>query len=114
MPVISVHFVLWLNKHPEHVIGILTAIVEEYPHHSSSSRLRDALQRLALAAKRHAGPTWAARLPGNVPVVNRALLRDALKRLMNLNGPEVIMIDGPDRNWPQPLLVSHQSRGAII
>src|SRR4051812_21771493 len=78
MPVISGQFVLWLNRNPRQIEGILVAVVAEYPQHPSVPRLRDALQRLARVVARSAGPPWAAYLPGNVPVVNRAPLRYAL------------------------------------
>jgi hypothetical protein len=116
MPIISGHFLLWLTQHSESVTVILTAVEKEYPAHPSTPRLREALLRLALAAQRVGGDAWTAYLPGDIPVANRAPLRDVLKRLVRSNSPAVVMIDGPtgtgrSHSW---VLISHVARSAGI
>jgi hypothetical protein len=116
LPVISVHFVLWLNQHPEHLTAVLTAVVTEYPAHPSTPRLTEALQRLAHAAARAAAPAWMNPLPGNIPMANRAPLRSVLQDLLRCDRPVAVMVDGPkgtgrSHSWH---LINHVGRSARI
>ena len=116
LPVISAYFVLWLNQHPEHLTGILTAVVTNYPAHPSTPRLTEALQRLAHAAARAAAPAWMNPLPGNIPMANRAPLRSILRDLLTYDRPVAVMIDGPkgtgrSHSWH---LINHAGRSAGI
>lgn len=110
MPVIAMHFVTWLEGHPNIIPDLLDAIVDATPEYGANARLQAAAARIRIIYPD--APPWGRSLVDGIPVVNRTHLRQHLADLVQFGGPNVMLINGPggtgrSHSW---FLIHHVAR----